>query len=129
MALARHNDTPAENQVTRRNLLVAAPAVGLSAVIGAQAAEAAIPVTVAERVVELAREIERLLIGSAPEGVFLKDFRWNVQDSDFITWAMWENPANEWDCRPAHFRPRYHPDWRIQEPPRVAGVTVSAIRG
>lgn len=122
MALAKHNLTPAENQVTRRTLLCAAPAAGFAALAGAGAAA-----SVADQVMQHVREIERLLRDAALENVELSGFRWNPQDDDFIANGRWLNPRSEWDCRPAHFRPRYRPSWWVQEPPRILGTMHAAV--
>ncbi len=115
---------PAATGVTRRNIVLGLPAAAVAMAAGGNPVRAqAEPATVAEQVMHHVHEIERLLMAAAPEGVFLRSFRWGPQDDDFIVHAIWENPDNAWDCRPAHFRPRYRPGWWVQDPPVIAGAS------
>jgi len=124
MALAKDSGLPAENLVTRRNLLAAAPAAGIAAMMPGASAIAAVPAgaPLAEQVLHHVAEIERLLQDAAPENVTLTGVQWRTGRNNFWASGHWVNPRNEFDYQLAHFRPQHRANWWLQDKPRIMGT-------
>jgi hypothetical protein len=118
MALARDSGVPAENQVSRRNLLLAAPAV-LAATMTGAAVAAEMPddwrpdvETVEQAIIAHVREIMVLLRETAPVGAWMRGFQFSCVDGEISPETIWASAQRADDFNLIHARPAVFEGWR-----------------